>query len=143
LRIHQALVDEGAVPRFVGPKLGAVSSATGDPIEVEVSLDAAPAVLWDASVFVDGEAASDALSQLGQAIEFLQNQYRHCKPILLLGSANGLLEKANIPSSLLDGTPDAALLQLAAEDVDLAVAPFVEAITNHRYFQRETNPPRV
>ena len=143
MRIHEALADEGAVPRFVGPTLGSVASTTGDPVEVEVSLEAAPGVVWDACVFVDGEAATNTLANVGQAIEFLKDQYRHCKPILMLGSANGLLQEAKIPTTLPDGSPDAGLLQLAAEDTDVAIAPFIEAIANHRYFDRETNPPRV
>ena len=61
----------------------------------------------------------------------------------MLGSANGLLQEAKIPAALPDGTPNAALLQLAAEDTEVALAPFIEAITTHRYFERETNPPSI
>jgi catalase len=151
LRIHKALADEGAVPRFVGPSLGTVQSSTVNSIaretevaiEVEISLDAAPSVLWDASVFVDGEAATSTLAKTGYAMEFLKDQYRHCKPILLMGSANALLQQANIPATLEDGTSDAALLQLAADDTEVALAPFIQAVSNHRYFERETNPPRI
>jgi catalase len=141
--IHQALVGQGAVPRFVGIKLGAVKSATTDPIDVEVSMEAAPAVVWDAMLIPDGEEASAALSESGHAKEFLKDQYRHCKPILLLGSARTLLEVAGIPAELADGDADPGLLQYGAEDTDGAVAAFVEAVTKHRHFERETDPPRV
>ena len=48
------LTSEGAVPRFVSTTLGAVQPADGDAIEVDISLEAAPAVLYDALVLPDG-----------------------------------------------------------------------------------------
>jgi hypothetical protein len=48
LILHEALLDQGAAPRFVGTKLGQAKSATGDPLDVEISLETAPSVLWDA-----------------------------------------------------------------------------------------------
>jgi catalase len=138
-QIHEALVAEGAVPRFVGVKMGHVQSETDQPLEVEVSLEAAPSVLWDAAVFLEGEA----LSASGHALEFLKDQYRHCKPILLLDGADVLLEKAGIPPALASGDPDPGLMRFENSDVAGAVAAFVAALTKHRQFDRETDPPRV
>ena len=86
-RLHGALTERGAVPRFVGAALGQVQTSTGDAIDVEISLETGPSVLWDAVVLPDGEDAIKELSQLGQAMEFVKDQYRHCKPILALGAA--------------------------------------------------------
>ncbi len=86
-RLHGALAERGAVPRFVGAALGQVQTAAGDAIDVEISLETGPSVLWDAVVLPDGEDAIKELSQLGQAMEFVKDQYRHCKPILALGAA--------------------------------------------------------
>ena len=138
-QIHEALIAEGAVPRFVGVKMGHVQSETDQPLEVEVSLEAAPSVLWDAAVFLEGEA----LSASGHALEFLKDQYRHCKPILLLDGADVLLEKAGIPPALASGDPDPGLMRFENPDVAGAVAAFVAALTKHRQFDRETDPPRV
>ncbi len=52
LELHRGLSGRGAVPRFVGVMMGQAESATGDAVEVEVSLEAAPSVLWDACVIV-------------------------------------------------------------------------------------------
>jgi catalase len=141
--IHEALSAQDAVPRFVGIKLGRVESASGEPIEVEVSMEAAPSVLWDALVIPDGDGAVAALSQSGHAIEFLKDQYRHCKPILLLGSAGALLDEAGVPASLPSGEADPGLLQFRAGDTESAVQAFVDALAAHRHFQRETDPPVV
>ena len=82
------LTDEGAVPRFVSTTLGSVQPASGDAIEVDVSLEAAPAVLYDALVLPDGADAVSALRADGRTLEFIKDQYRHCKPILALGASD-------------------------------------------------------
>jgi catalase len=137
--VHEALVAEGAVPRFVGVKMGQVQSAKGEPVEVEVSLEAAPSVLWDAAIFLEGET----LAASGQALEFLKDQYRHCKPILLLDGASVLLDKAGIPPALASGDSDPGLMRVDDSDLEEGMAAFVAALTQHRHFDRETDPPRV
>jgi len=142
-RLHAGLGAQGAVPRFVGIKLGDVQSGKGDPIAAEVSLEAAPSVVWDAVVLPDGQAGVAALSRSGHALEFIKDQYRHCKPILALGAAGSLLEAARIPAKLPSGAEDPALLRFRESGGDTALEAFVQAITRHRCFERETDPPIV
>jgi catalase len=143
-RIHELLLAQGAVPRFVGTKLGPMENSGGrEPIEVEVSMEAMPSVLWDALVVPDGERAIHALSQSGHAMEFLKDQYRHCKTILLLGAAADLLARAGIPADLPSGDSDPGMLRYDGQAVDEAVAAFVAALGQHRHFVRETDPPRI
>ena len=61
---------------------------SGDAIEVDVSLEAAPAVLYDALVLPDGADAVTAPAADGRTLEFIKDQYRHCKPILALGASD-------------------------------------------------------
>jgi catalase len=143
LELHRALSDQGAVPRFVGIAMGQADSANGDAVEVEVSLEAAPSVLWDACVVVGGDGASAALASSGQAKEFLKDQYRHCKAILALGAGASVLEAAGIPRELPDGSPDPGLLIYDAASRSDAIAAFAEAVARHRHFERETDPPLV
>jgi catalase len=135
------LTHEGAVPRFVSTTLGLVQPATGDAIEVDVSLEAAPAVLYDALVLPNGADAVDRLRADGRTLEFIKDQYRHCKPILVLGDSDQLLEACGIETALPDGQSDPGLL--LAADAATAADDFVAAIAKHRHFARETDPPRV
>ena len=143
LALHSALAAQGAVPRFVSVKLGEVHSATGESVEIEVSMETAPSVVWDALVIPDGRAATEALAGSGHALEFLKDQYRHCKPILLMGAASALLDKAGIPEALPSGAADPGLLQFGGNQLAAAVPAFIAAVTKHRHFERETDPPRV
>jgi catalase len=143
LSIHRGLAEEGAVGRFVGAQLGSVKTAGGSALEVEDSMETAPSVVWDGVVIPGGEAALVALSASGQAIEFIVNQYRHCKPILVMGNAKALLSKADIPAALPSGKADPGLLTRDAGDLDGSLRAFIVALSRHRHFERETDPPRV
>jgi catalase len=139
--IHAALLSEGAVPRFVGPRLGTVRGGNGAELEVEISLETGPSVLFDALAIPDGDAGAQALTKVGQALEFVKDTFRHCKPILAVGGGKRLLEAANLPSALPDGKPDPGLLVAMA--ADQGTKQFIAAIAKHRHFERQTDPPRV
>jgi catalase len=139
--VHAALTKEGAVPRYVGPKLGSVEADDGEAIDVEVTLEAAPSVLFDAMVLPDGDAAVAALAAVGHTAEFIKDQYRHCKTILALGAGAQLLEKASIPRELVSGGEDPGVL-VASGDAQIATR-LVAAIAKHRHWERWTDPPRV
>jgi catalase len=135
--VHVALADAGAVPRFVGARLGRVEPGAGAPIHVEVTMETAPAVLWDGVVVPAGD---DALAGIGQAVDFVREQYRHCKTILVLGAASALTDKAMLPASLPGGGADPGLLR-GADGADAQA--FIEALAQHRHYERETDPPAV
>ena len=141
--IHSALVEAGAVPRIVGARLGQVQAENGEAIEIEVTLEAGPAVLYDALVIPGGHKAAQALGNVGHALEFIKDQYRHCKPILGLREGTTLVENAGVPARLESGEPDPGLLLLEDGEVDEAIAQFIGALAKHRHFEREIDPPAV
>lgn len=147
---YKALQDAGAVPRIVGGKLGTVRSASGDAVHVEITLETAPSVTWDAVVLPAGNEAIAQLASMGQAIEFVRDQYRHCKPMLVHASAATLLEKAGIPTTLPDGTEDHSLVGFTQEDGARHsksgvsnVSAFIDALAAHRQYARELEPTPV
>jgi catalase len=115
----------------------------GNRIEVDATMEAVPAVLYDALVAPSGREAIETLGNLGQAAEFVKEQYRHCKPILVLGEGQDLVENAGVPLRLSNGDPDPGLLQFSDGQIKEALAQFVEAIAKHRHFAREMDPPPV
>ncbi|MEC5387412.1 catalase [Uliginosibacterium sp. H3] len=141
--IHADLLAEGAVPRLVGSMLGGVAAADGSTLDVEITLEAGPAVLYDAIIIPNGEAALPAWLRDAHVLDFLRQQYRHCKPILLLGEAVSLLAKAGVPEALPDGSPDPSLITAEAGEYTEALAAFKTALAGHRSFARESDPPVV
>jgi catalase len=141
--IYRDLLANGAVPRLVGSMLGKVKSSDGEMLDVEISLEAGPSVLYDAVVLPDGQDAIEMLSRDGHALEFVRDQYRHCKPILAVGAGAGLLQQANIPVALPDESDDPGLVSAASGALTQALDAFKTALAGHRSFGRETDPPRV
>jgi catalase len=142
--LHAGLAELGAIPRYVGARLGSVETEAGDTLPVEVTLETSPAVLYDAVAALGGEAAATRLGNLGHALEFIKEQYRHAKPILALGPAAALVEKAGISKLLPSDKPDPGVL-IAGDDEAPATAlsRFVKAIARHRHHERELDPPPV
>ena len=94
-------------------------------------------MLWDGVVVPGGDAK---LAALGQAVEFVKDQYRHCKTILVLARASALVERAMLPATLPDGSDDPGLVMARSGD---AGSVFIAALARHRHYERETDPPRV
>ena len=97
-------------------------------------------MLWDAVVVPGGDGVA-ALASDGRALEFVKDQFRHCKTMLAIGTGRQLLDAAGIPATLADGGPVPGILAVDGEKVDIEA--FVAALARHRHFERETDPPRV
>lgn len=133
------LLAAGAVPRFIGSRLGAVMTTSGAALEVDATLENAPSVLFDAVVVPDGAEAVRRLAADGHTLEFLKDQYRHCKTILAMGAGATLLEQAIVPLTLPSGAADPGVLTGS----DATGEAFMQALARHRHFERETDPPAV
>jgi catalase len=131
-----ALNGAGAVTRLLGSRLGTISSG-GKALEIDATIENSPAVLFDALVLPGGSQAADALCLDGRALEFVKDQYRHCKTILVLGESLKVLDKAGIPLTLPSGAADAGLI------VEGDAETFIAAIGQHRHVERDQDPPRV
>ena len=82
------------------------------------------------------------LAAMGQAMEFMVNQYRHCKTIFAMGSSAALLPMFGVAATLPSGEADPGVLSDADGQKD-AVARFIEAVGQHRHPARESDPPAV
>jgi catalase len=157
--VREALLQRHVVARVVAPRLGLLRTIEGEPLAVEATVEAMPSVLWDAVVVAGGPEALPALLADGQVLEFLRDQWRHAKPMLVLGRDATLLRAAGIPVApeapgLVfageppaedDDMPDEADVAAPAQGpgVEALVQRFVEALTQHRHFARELDPPPV
>jgi catalase len=137
------LLAEGAVPRLVGLRIGPVRAAKGEMLEAEASMEGEPGCLFDGLVLPDGDGSASALAAAGQTMEFIKDQYRHCKTILVFGAARLLIEQADIPLALPGGSADPGLLLANGSDTEAGLSRFIDALALHRHWQRETDPPLI
>jgi catalase len=138
-----ALSTAGAVTRLVSTRLGTVTSESGEAFEVDATFENSPCVLFDAVVLPAGPEAVSALMLDGHTLDFVKDQYRHCKTLLVLGGSSELLEKAGIPFTLPSGDADPGLLVEAQDDSYASPEAFIKAIGKHRHPARDQDPPLV
>lgn len=134
--VAQTLIGEGAIVRLVGPHVGMIPAASGNPIDADASFTNSPSVLFDAVVVPDGAEAVDALCNNGLALEYVRDTFRHAKAMMAVGEGRRLLQQAGIPLA----QPDKGLI--LATDTG-STADFIRAIGQHRHPERETVPPLV
>jgi catalase len=148
--LYAQLAGAGALPRYIGRRLGRVE-AGGAVLPVEVTFEAAPSVLWDAAVLPPGPVAAAALAADDHVVEFVMQQWRHNKVMLVPESATSILEAAGIQvdasalQQLADGDPEAQprLVEIAP---GLLIVPddalmdsleiFVNGVSMHRAHER-------
>ncbi|MEP6504743.1 MAG: catalase-related domain-containing protein, partial [Betaproteobacteria bacterium] len=150
--LYDALAAAGAAPRFLGVKLGRLKAVGGEAIEVEATLETMPSPMWDAVAIPGGGPADAALAGVGAAVEFVKEQYRHCKTLGVLGApaASTLLAAAGVPTADAEVEADPGIVAMASGDggpstsaLDGAAQAFVVALGRHKHFERERDPAPV
>lgn len=134
--IYDDLLQEGAVPRLVGARLGKIKTAEGTTLDIEITLEAGPAVLYDGVIIMQGDAS---LPRSADPLEFVRQQHRHCKPIYAVGGGM-LIAAAGIPTVFADGDADPAIIIDEEKMQTDSLAKFKTALAGHRSFERETDP---
>ncbi|MBC7941639.1 MAG: catalase, partial [Chitinophagaceae bacterium] len=140
MAVRDALLAAGAAPKIVGTRMGVTTASDGTPIETDTSVTAMPSVLWDAAMLDASPQSLDALCAHGPLLEFMRDQFRHCKAIMLTGDGDAVLAAAGIPLSSEDH-PDAPGIVWGDSADD--VPAFVAAIARHRHLERESTPPPI
>jgi catalase len=137
--VRTLLAQQGAAVRVLGPRVGPLASTNGAPLEADASFENEPAFLFDAVAVAHGEPAVQAMAADANALDGLRSIYRHCKPLLAIGSGATVLQQAGVPVD----DADPALIVVGREEAERGAAAFAKAIGMPRYFDRETDPPRV
>ncbi|WP_419737176.1 catalase HPII [Pseudomonas sp. COR18] len=131
--LRKLLAAEGAHARLLGPTSAAITSAQGERLAVDASMEGLPSVAFDA-VYVPGGAESvKALGGNGVALHYLLEAYKHLKPIAVHEDAKVLLEKLHLQV-------DAGLM--VGSDAK-ALEAFVAALARHRVWEREERAKAV
>lgn len=93
--IVKALSEAGQVPEVIGPTAGAVLDDAGSPLAVNRAAPNAPSVIYDAVLVPSG--VSTALGKMPLAHRFLDEAFRHGKPIAVAEDGKPLLDFLSLP----------------------------------------------
>ena len=132
--MKDALEKEGATVKIIGMKSKSVMSADGKEIKVDHALRTVASVLFDAVYIPGGEKSAATLAGEPDAIEFVNEAFRHCKAIAGSGAGVNFLKEETYVRKAND---DKAVI-LSDNGAKDAAKSFINAIAEHRNWERET-----
>lgn len=128
-KIKKELCELDAMVMIIAPRHGFVKTKSGDEYPVDESYLTADSVVFDA-VYVPGGDSVKTLSGNAEAIHFITEAFKHCKPIGADSNGSELIQQAlpnmNIPQ---EGVSSSGNLE-----------DFIKDIQQHRFWTREENP---
>ncbi|WP_199192136.1 DJ-1/PfpI family protein [Chlorogloea sp. CCALA 695] len=139
--VKTILSGAGVEAEIVSKFKGMIKSAQGEEIMVDKTFLTSASVLFDA-IYVPGGAASiEALLNQGDAIHFINEAFRHCKPIAAMSEGvelvqNSNIKGVNISDSSMQNDKGVITAKTSSAPKDFAKS-FVEAISEHRFWMSE------
>jgi catalase len=134
--IQQALLDAGATTKVVAAHLGVIASSSGQQVPVDCTFQSMPSVMFDAVLVPGGAASAQALRVHGEAVHFVLEAYKHCKPLCLIGESVEILRRVGLlpeegaaPAGVIIGTNEPTTRLQMAQD-------FIAALGKHRHWTR-------
>ncbi|MCE7059747.1 catalase [Dyadobacter sp. CY343] len=139
-KVRAALEGAGAVVEIIAPRLNFIVSEGDEQIAVDHSFLTAASVLYDA-VYVPGGTNSVATIEAeADAVHFLNEAFKHCKPIAADTGAAQVLEATYFSKKIPSDFSDQTVLRegiVVGDDADSLADKFILAISQHRFWERE------
>ncbi|MCO5934688.1 catalase [Mucilaginibacter sp. RB4R14] len=130
--VKKAIEAEGGAVKIIAPRLGFITSLNDEKIQADESFLTAASVLFDA-VYVPGGGNSVAsIEAVPNAVHFLNEAFKHCKAIAADGGAMQVLEATYFSKKIEN---DEGVM--VGDDAVTLAAEFIEAIKQHRFWERE------
>jgi catalase len=141
--VKQALTAAGVQAKLVAPHGGTIKSEQGKELAVDHGLNTVVSVLFDGVILPGGEASSETLSKEPLVVEFLNEAYKHLKPLMLCGTDADFLNMTKVGKSQMNlNEPQTELeqgviLAMKATAVTKSAADFVNALAAHKAWARK------
>ncbi len=136
--VRGKLAAEGAIVEVLAAKGGTVRGTNGASLEVDRALPTMASVLYDALLVPGGKEAVTALAADPAAVRFVEETYRHGKPLVACGEGRQLLAAAKLPGEALESPgPQLGLLVDEGDGAPQELAEaFTTVIEKHRFPHR-------
>ncbi len=132
--MKDALEKEGAMAKIIGMKSKSVTSADGKEMKVDHALRTTASVLWDAVYIPGGGKSVDTFTGEADAVEFVNEAFRHCKAIAATGEGVNFVRNETYA-----GRAESDKAVILSEDISKdATNSFIKAVAEHRNWDRET-----
>jgi catalase len=136
--IRSGLQAAGVQFKVISKYAGELSTSNGGKVKPDKMFVATSSVEYDAVLVPGGATSIQKLSEQGDALHFINEAYRHCKPVAAIGEGSQLLAKAQLPDGLEGGEEAERLGVILAEGVgEEFIRRFVAALAQHRFWKRD------
>ncbi len=140
-RLQLDLQEAGAQCKLIAPQLGTVTTSSGKQLAVDHTFSNMSSVMFDAVLVPGGAASAEALSQLGDAVHFVLEAYKHCKSICALDDGAQLLSTLGFAltgngEQVMEPTVGVLLADARKAAEGQISQAFIAAITSHRHWER-------
>ena len=142
--MKKALTGAGAQTKLVAPRLGFLKSSKGAEAKVDFSLLTASSVMFDAVYIPGGEKSVKALQEQVEALEFVQEAFKHCKTIAANGAGVELIRACNLTNGAATGEPqtkeqsgEEGVIIGGDDQAGKIASEFIKAMAQHRHWSRE------
>lgn len=132
-----ALEAAGAQTQLIAPRLGMIHAGKGKQVKADQSFMGAASVLFDAVYVPDGEKSANALKDEADAVHFVNEAYKHCKPIAGDGAGADFILGTAVGTKLSKGDKNPENVNALGVVLNRNEKEFIKAIAQHRFWQRE------
>jgi catalase len=135
------LAKAGAVAEVIAHRAGSLRAEDGELLAIDRSLITVHSVLYDAVYVAGGAASVRTFAVMPEALEFVRDAFHHFKVVGATGEGVELLAACQLrgvkagPSS--EGVASVDGMVTAPEGGEAFASAFVEALKQHRYFERK------
>jgi catalase len=144
-KMKSFLMEEGAMVEIISKVHGHKKGTGGEKVKTDKPHIAAGSIMYDAVFVPGGKDCLNALKAQGDAIHFLNEAFKHCKPIAAIGEGVELLGMSQLMGVVLASESDGKEIK---EDNGVVTATgqanmqdflnkFKSAIAQHRHWNRK------
>jgi catalase len=137
--VKSQLKSQGARGEIISPKLGIITGQNKSTITVDKTLFNTASVLFDAVYVPGGEESIKALSADGDAVHFLNEAFKHCKPIGLDNEALPVFERTYFSNRIISDKKNSSEKTgiVINNNTKIFLKSFINAIKQGRFWDRE------
>lgn len=144
-QVLQALQAGGAKAHIISKHQGMLKSSSGEKLEVDKSYVTTASVLYDAVYIPGGKDNMETMRLQGDAIHFVNEAFRHCKPLGATGEGVELFKIADLPYIKFAEQKSAdkvvsdkgVVTSRSSMNIGSFNDSFITAIAKHRHWDRE------
>ncbi len=140
--VKSALMKEGAQVKIISER-GDPLQSDKDKLEVDMTLITTGSIMFDAVFIPGGKDSAGALKKNGTAVHFVNEAFKHCKPVAAMGEGVDFLKACRLPGIQLPDseksgvTNEKGVVAGNPDNPDSFIKEFIRAIAQHRHWDRE------